>query len=311
MSLKESPERWFGGHEPATQKAHVSSGRPQIGVRKRPNCRHQHVDSALIHSPHYSVTVEGESAPKILTDEFCPSQPRPVIRCWRSPPDRPSPKAPPQLATIITSAALVFVVFHAVDPDPVRPDTNAPRPIAARDTVFMEDMTWMEIRDAMRAGKEKAIVATGGIEQNGPYLVAGKHNIVLRATTEAIARKLGNALVAPIVPFVPEGDIDPPTLHMRYPSTLSLTEGTYRALLSEICDCLRTHGFRRIVLIGDSGGNQAGLEAVANDLNAKWSGGKSKIYYIKEYYNYPEVTKWLEGEGIKQTSEGLHDDFAI
>ena len=90
-----------------------------------------------------------------------------------------------------------------------------------------------------------------------------------------------------------------------------MTEGTYRALLSEICACVRTHGFRRLVLIGDSGGNQAGLAAVANELNAKWSGGKCRIYYIKEYYNYPEVTKWLDAEGVKQASEGLHDDFAI
>src|SRR5262245_4189329 len=208
-------------------------------------------------------------------------------------------------------AALAIVVSQAPAPDPVRPDPDAPRPIPARDTVFMEDMTWMEIRDAMRAGKDTAIVATGGIEQNGPYLVADKHNVVLRATTEAIARKFGDALVAPIVPFVPEGDIDPPTEHMKYPSTISVTEDTYRALLAEICACLRTHGFKRIVLIGDSGGNQKGMEAVAADLNTKWSGGNTKIYYIKEYYDYAGVMRWLETQGITQTLEGLHDDFAI
>jgi creatinine amidohydrolase/Fe(II)-dependent formamide hydrolase-like protein len=98
---------------------------------------------------------------------------------------------------------------------------------------------------------------------------------------------------------------------MKYPTTISVTEGTYRALLAEICACLRMHGFRRIVLIGDSGGNQGGLEAVVNDLNAKWSDGKTRIYYIKEYYNYPDVAKWLETQGIRQTPEGLHDDFAI
>ena len=177
---------------------------------------------------------------------------------------------------IVILAALPFVASGALAPDPIRPDPDAPRPIPMRDTVFMEDMTWMEVRDAMRAGKDTVILATGGIEQNGPYLVAGKHNIVLRATTEAMARKLGDALVAPIVPFVPEGEIDPPTEHMRYPSTIGVSEGTYRALLAEICACLRTHGFRRIVLIGDSGGNQKGMEAVASDLNAKWSGGKTK-----------------------------------
>ena len=64
----------------------------------------------------------------------------------------------------------------------------------------------MEVRDALKAGKDTVIVATGGVEQNGPYLATGKHNNVLRATTEAIARKLGNTLVAPIVAFVPEGE---------------------------------------------------------------------------------------------------------
>src|SRR5689334_15066229 len=85
------------------------------------------------------------------------------------------------------------------------PDPNTPRILDAHDSVFLEELTWLEVRDAMRAGKKTAIVATGGIEMNGPYLALGKHNYVLRATTEAIARQLGDALIAPIIPFVPEG----------------------------------------------------------------------------------------------------------
>src|SRR5688572_18530824 len=168
----------------------------------------------------------------------------------------------------------------AAIPDPVKPDPNSPRPIEAVDSVFIEDLTWMEVRDAMRAGKDTVIVATGGIEQNGPYLVTGKHNVVLRGTTEAIARKLGNALVAPIVAFVPEGEIDPPSLHMKYPGTISLSEATYEALLTDICSSLRAHGFKRIVLIGDSGGNQSGMKNVAARLNAKWKGEKTALYFI-------------------------------
>ena len=102
------------------------------------------------------------------------------------------------------------------------------RPIAARDSVFIEELTWLEVRDAIRAGKTTVIIATGGVEQNGPYLASGKHNYVLRATTEAIARKLGNALVAPIVPFVPEGDISPPTSHMKYHATISVRPSRLR-----------------------------------------------------------------------------------
>jgi creatinine amidohydrolase len=201
-------------------------------------------------------------------------------------------------------------VLLAAIPDPVAPDPNSPRHIEAVDSVFIEDLTWMEIRDAMRGGVDTVIVATGGIEQNGPYLVTGKHNYVLRGTTEAIARKLGKTLVAPIVPFVPEGDIDPPTSHMKYPGTISVSEETYQKLLIDICGSFRAHGFKRIVLIGDSGGNQNGLKAVAEKLNAAWK-GMPRVLFVREYYEQAGLTAWLEKQGIKQTPEGLHDDFAM
>jgi creatinine amidohydrolase len=214
------------------------------------------------------------------------------------------------LRLIFAASALAAGALAAI-PNPVSPDPEGVRPIDAVDTVFIEDMTWMEIRDAMRAGKKTVIVATGGIEQNGPYLVTGKHNVILRGTTEAIARKLGNALVAPIVPFVPEGDIDPPTVHMKYPGTISVTEETYQALLTDICSSYRTHGFEHIVLIGDSGGNQTGLKAVAASLNKKWAGNGTQLHYVAEYYDFASVANWLKEQGIEQTPEGLHDDFAM
>jgi len=206
---------------------------------------------------------------------------------------------------------MLLLAVQAQPPSPESPDPKSPRPIEAFDTVFTEEMTWMEIRDALAAGKTTVIVATGGVEQNGPYLASGKHNYVLRATTQAIARKLGDTLVAPIVPFVPEGDIAPPSGHMRYPGTISVTEKTYDALLTDICSSLKTHGFKEIILIGDSGGNQPGMQRVAEQLNAAWSDSGVRLLYIPEYYDYPAVTKWLEEQGIKQTPEGLHDDFAI
>jgi creatinine amidohydrolase/Fe(II)-dependent formamide hydrolase-like protein len=186
-----------------------------------------------------------------------------------------------------------------------------PRPIDARDTVFLEEMTWLEVRDALRAGRTTAIVATGGIEMNGPYLALGKHNYILRATTEAIARMLGDALVAPIVAFVPEGTIDPPGGHMRYPGTISVTAPTFKALLTDIVSSLRVHGFRHIVLIGDSGGNQAGMREVAGELNARWTGGPTRVHFIPEYYDYPAVSDWLARQGIKEVDEGHHDDVGI
>ncbi len=188
---------------------------------------------------------------------------------------------------------------------------DAPRPIAALDTVFLEEMTWMEVRDALHAGKTTVLVPTGGIEQNGPYLATGKHNYIVRAVTEASARRLGNALVAPIVPFVPEGNIDPPSGHMNYPGTISVSEDTYERLLTDICACLRVHGFRNIVLLGDSGDNQPGMQAVANRLTAKWRSEKVRVHFLPQYYNYNEVARWLEEQSIRQRSDDAHDDFMV
>ena len=197
-------------------------------------------------------------------------------------------------------------------------DLDAARPMAGTNTVFIEEMTWMEVRDALAEGKTTAIVGTGGIEQNGPYVASGKHNFVLSATTEAIARELGNALVAPIVKFVPEGDIDPPSGHMRYHATISVRQETFEALLTDIVASLEAHGFTDIVLIGDSGGNGRGMENVATGLNARWTDRSSRVHYIPEYYREDiyscdflkeELGIFQQPDECRATRNDFHDDY--
>src|SRR5436190_23471376 len=86
---------------------------------------------------------------------------------------------------------------------------DTPRPIEAGDSLWTEELTWMEVRDAVRAGKTTVLIGTGGVEQNGPYVAGGKHNFVLATVMPEIARAIGNTLIAPIVKFVPEGAIEP------------------------------------------------------------------------------------------------------
>ena len=192
------------------------------------------------------------------------------------------------------------------------PDITAVRPIPAVDSVFLEELTWLEVRDAIRGGTTTVIVPTGGIEQSGPYLAVGKHNYVNRALCAAVARRLERTLCAPNVPFVPEGDIEPPSAHMRYPGTISVREETFRALLTDIAASLKAHGFRRIVLVGDSGGNQPGLKAVAADLTVSWAGTGTSIHYVPEYYDYPAAKAFAARTfGWKELDEGLHDDAVI
>jgi creatinine amidohydrolase/Fe(II)-dependent formamide hydrolase-like protein len=188
---------------------------------------------------------------------------------------------------------------------------DAERPIDAFDSVWIEELTWIEVRDAIRAGRTTAIIATGGIEQNGHYLATGKHNYVLQGACEGIARELGNALCAPIIKLVPEGDIEPASGHMRFPGTISLREETFRAVLEDVAGSLKAHGFEHIVFIGDSGGNQAGMEAVAVLLNERW--GTNAAHFIPEFYRYADVFEFMKTElGIEEpTNDGAHDDFVI
>jgi creatinine amidohydrolase/Fe(II)-dependent formamide hydrolase-like protein len=188
---------------------------------------------------------------------------------------------------------------------------DAPNPLPPPNTVWLEEMTWMDVRDALAAGKTTIIIPTGGLEPNGPWLVTGKHNYVLQANCEAIARKLGNALCAPVVKFVPEGSYEPPTGHMASPNTVTVRENTFRALLTDMVASFKVHGFKNIILIGDSGGNQGGQRAVADSLTAIWH-GDPVVAHVQEYYDYDAVSKHMASRGIVENApENLHDDAII
>ena len=188
---------------------------------------------------------------------------------------------------------------------------DTPNPLPAPNTVWIEEMTWMDVRDALADGKTTAIIPTGGVEPNGPWLATGKHNFVLRANCDAIARELGDALCAPIIKLVPEGNIDPPSGHMTSPGTLSLRQETFEALLTDVAHSLRMHGFRNIIFIGDSGGNQGGQRAVAERLNEKFAGA-AIVAHVQEYYDYNSVTRYMAFRGLEAgENEGMHDDPII
>ena len=186
---------------------------------------------------------------------------------------------------------------------------DMPRPIDIRDTLWIEDLTMLEVRDLIKAGKTTALILTGGIEENGPYLTTGKHNNVLRAMGDPIARALGNALIAPIVALEP-GNPE----RIRMPGTVLLSPDTFKAVVSDMAVSLKTQGFKHIVLLGDNGGNVKPLGEVAEALNAKWKSAAvdARAYSIPEYYNYGEVEQFEQSAlGIHEKMEGLHDDYYI
>ena len=205
--------------------------------------------------------------------------------------------------------SLIVVVTVAI-PATAQQDLNLdqPRPIPALDSVWIEELTWMEVRDAIKAGKNVAIIAAGSLEQNGPYVPTAKHGYVLQATAEAIARKLKNALVAPLVLMEPGQPENP-----RYPGTIPVRMETYKAILTDIATSLKQHGFKDIVMIGDSGGNQRGLKEVTAELKKKWTHKGTRIHYVREYYDSwrlsDDAVEKITGQ--KEISEGIHDDYSV
>lgn len=177
---------------------------------------------------------------------------------------------------------------------------------ARADSVYTEDMTWMEIRDKMQAGYTTIIVPTGGTEQNGPQMVVGKHNIIVRHTAGEIARKLGNALVAPVIAYVPEGRINPPEGHMQFPGTISVSDDAFEALLEDTARSLKQHGFKTICFIGDHGGSQKVQQEVAEDLSDDWEDDGVRVIQVSDYYANNGQEAWTKTLGLGIDDPGAH-----
>jgi len=195
-------------------------------------------------------------------------------------------------------------IFNCVD---------TPNPLPQAETVWLAEMTWMDVRDAMAAGTKTIIIPTGGVEPNGPWVVLGKHNFVLRTMCDVIARELGDALCAPIVDFVNEGDIQTMSGHLDTPGTISVSDSTYEALISDIARSLKGGGFEHIIFISDNGGpNQSGQRLVAAKLNEEW--GAPFVHYIPEYYrSWDNADNLFLERGLTRrgVTDGVHDDPSV
>lgn len=178
---------------------------------------------------------------------------------------------------------------------------------------FVEDMTWTELRDRLAAGATTVLVPIGGVEQSGPHLTLGKHNVRARVLAARIAQKLGNAVVAPVVAYVPEGSIEPPAGHMKFTGTISIPDATFEALLEATARSFCQHGFKDVFFLGDHGGYQQNEERAAARLNKAWAARPAcRAHALLDYYRVTqtEFVKTLEAKGFGADEIGLHAGLA-
>jgi creatinine amidohydrolase/Fe(II)-dependent formamide hydrolase-like protein len=172
---------------------------------------------------------------------------------------------------------------------------------------FLAELTAGEVRSAVASGVTRAIVPIGGTEQNGLHIILGKHNYSVTEAARLMAERV-DALVAPTLAYVPEGDFNSPNF-ARLPGVISNPSPSYDGLLEGLARSLASLGFTEILLIGDSGSDQAGMTNVANKLNAEWGASGKTVYALTEYYRRggEDLRAWLLAQyGYDEATVGSH-----
>ena len=175
-------------------------------------------------------------------------------------------------------------------------------------SVYLEDLTWPELRAAIAAGKSTILVPIGGTEQDGPHMALGKHNVRVKVLAGKIADALGNALVAPVIAYVPEGDVDKPEGHLKFPGTITIPPAAFETTLEYAAKSFKLAGFRNIVFLGDHGGYQRDDEAEAQRLDREWAATPVRAYALTEYYRASETEfgQLLKRKGYSAAEIGSH-----
>jgi creatinine amidohydrolase/Fe(II)-dependent formamide hydrolase-like protein len=191
-----------------------------------------------------------------------------------------------------------------------------PTMVRSQPSLLIEELTWPEVRAAIASGKTTAIYLAGSVEESGPHMVLGKHNILARYEALAIARELGNALVYPVMPFAPTGDPIKKDDLMEFPGSISIADKTFGLVARDVALSAISAGFKNVVLMGEHGGGQDALKEIAASLDARWSSKGIHVYYVgykevdRQIAEYCKANGLVVGEhaGVPDTSRLLFID---
>lgn len=173
--------------------------------------------------------------------------------------------------------------------------------------VMMERMTTAEIRDAIKGGKTTVLVFNASTEATGPAVALGKHIVRAQYLGEHIARGLGNALVAPVMPFAPTTD------ESRFPGTINLSVETFSRVNEDVAESMVKAGFKSIVLMGDHDGNQPPLRALAGKLDEKHRAHGVRVFFSSDAYakTNQEIDEYLKANRYPASRHGGVSDTSL
>ena len=180
---------------------------------------------------------------------------------------------------------------------------RSPRPASVK----MERLTSAEIRDGIRAGKTIVLIPSGSTEATGPAIALGKHLVRAEYIAEHIAQQLGNALVAPVMPFAPTTD------ESRFPGTVDLSAEAFSRVNEDVVESMIRTGFKYIVLMGDHDQNQPLLRTLAGKLDEKHRAHGVRVYFSSDAYakTNKEIDEYLKANGYPPSRHGGVSDTSL
>lgn len=182
-------------------------------------------------------------------------------------------------------------------------------PAFAQDKIsnlWIEDLTWVELKTQIDAGHTAVILPMGGLEQNGPYITLAKHNHVVAYAAQEVATELGHTLVAPVLKVVPQGSMDRPSGNLLFPGTMALRDETFERVLQDMVLSLAYAGFKRVYLMGDHGQSQYMQAQVAERMTQILQPVGVRVLHVKSYYQPDLESDYLARKGISQALQGEH-----
>ena len=168
------------------------------------------------------------------------------------------------------------------------------------DTIRLDEMTWPEVKEALANGIDTVVVVAGATEEHGYHLPLGSDTMWGWEFGDRVARRLGNALLAPVIPVGCSRSL------MGFPGTMTVSESTLIDTVVEYCTSLAEHGFGRFVLISSHGGDFKPVREAAARLRAE----RDDLAFATALCDMNEIVEVIYGtadrHGVKVEAAGAH-----
>lgn len=160
---------------------------------------------------------------------------------------------------------------------------QTPSSVNVKDIVELELLTNTEVHEKIHSeGKTSVLVVTGGTETRGPHAVLGGHTIMSRHRAIEIAKRLGNALVAPVLPIaVAATGLRENT---TTPGGVQMPADVFKGVQLAMIESMAMNGFKDIFVMGDHGGGQQQMREAVEEMDQKLSPKGVRVYYLNDFY---------------------------